>query len=636
MLRYICLAWNARDHEASRRFRELRSRFSDSSKWKCPLDRDGLFVAYVTVRGQIDEALPLGDDRGVLLGTAFRSHSGDFDRRFRPSAREVDSLAQSAARRAIDEIWGSYVLIVQDPAQRSVYVLRAPMGQLPCFYGSVGEVTVLFSDVEDFIQLGAATLTINWNCIIAQATNRDYLTRETAIREITSLESGECLRLGTDRPVLSTYWSPCSVSRLPEILDFKEAAGNLRKQATRCVRTWASQYQTILHTLSGGLDSSIVLSCLVAGEPTSNVTCLNQYSKQRQGDERRYARSMAERAHVPLIELERDRDVSLSRFLDCAVTARPVLHFTGCESYPASVRIAQRVGATAIFNGELGDQVFGGAAGHEFVTEHLWKHGARSSLLSVALDFALLKRVCVWKVAYRAMRDNWIIRNQKHWSMYDYMRRVMNSEPMDKGLISPEALHEYIGNIPRFIHPWLQDIQGVPPGRYLFIFSIIAQTSTAYQEPFAHPGDPDIISPLTGQPLVDCSLRISSPLHIAGGIDRAAARFAFGPDLSTLVLTRRGKGSPTGWIQETTRRNVRFLEEYLLDGILVRERILDRKKVEAILRGIAGKSLVSITDVFLQLYIEAWLRRLAVLMPQRTGRATDLSTDEIVGQREIA
>ena len=66
-----------------------------------------------------------------------------------------------------------------------------------------------------------------------------------------------------------------------------EAVVSLRETTVGCEHAWASCYDGIVHNLSGGLDSSIVLSCLKSAPSRPRVTCLNYFTTGPNEDERR-------------------------------------------------------------------------------------------------------------------------------------------------------------------------------------------------------------------------------------------------------------------------------------------------------------------------------------------------------------
>jgi asparagine synthase (glutamine-hydrolysing) len=117
------------------------------------------------------------------------------------------------------------------------------------------------------------------------------------------------------------------------------------------------------------------------------------------------------------------------------------------------------------------------------------------------------------------------------------------------------------------------------------------------------------VSPLISQPLLELALRTPAHLHCKFAQDRAVARAAFAEALTPEILLRGlGKGGPGLWAKEVVENNSGFLREFLLEGILVRRRLIDRSKLETVLSPRIVKSTVIVGDIFAKLYIEAWLR----------------------------
>jgi asparagine synthase (glutamine-hydrolysing) len=406
-----------------------------------------------------------------------------------------------------------------------------------------------------------------------------------------------------------TFWNPCAIAASDEIEHFDNAASLLRATTELCVSEWASAHADILHTLSGGIDSSIVLSCLAHAPRKPHITCVNLYSRGGAGDERTFARIMAQHASVDLREIERDAQIDLSSFLECARTARPVLNFSAVDAEPVTRRLAYELGATAVFNGELGDNVFGRAAARQAVAEYLWQWGFRSTVLDIALDVAIQRRLSISSVLWRGLRDAAAHRLQRDWSVHRYAKRSGVYESRRQGLVSERFLDEYERHLERFIHPWFRDVRKVPPGRLPLIYAIAVVTSTFYHSPFGKPSDPPMIAPLASQPLAQLALRIPTHFHIIGGMSRAVALRAFSDSLPEAILSRDGKGTPESWIGDLVQRNRDFLREFLLDGQLAKQGILDREKTSALLSNRLGKSQVEPHQLIVQLYIEAWLSR---------------------------
>src|SRR5258708_28395529 len=118
-----------------------------------------------------------------------------------------------------------------------------------------------------------------------------------------------------------------------------------------------------------------------------------------------------------------------------------------------------------------------------------------------------------------------------------------------------------------------------------------------------------LVTPLVIQPLLETALRITTYLHCRISQDRAAARAAFVDVLPPEIVQRGlGKGGPDLWARDVVENNTGFLREFLLDGILMRRRLIDRTKLEIVLSPRVVKSTVVVGDIYAKLYIEAWLR----------------------------
>jgi asparagine synthase (glutamine-hydrolysing) len=614
VISFFVAIWNAKDGRATATAAHIRQRIDSLlPPLATPLEQPGLMLRFRNSKSDALPALTSTGSNAVFLGTCFRN--GRSNAIGRPEAAslatksEEAKLISTSGRSAITDYWGSYVLVLRNPANQTAFVLKSPMGVIPCFQVSIRGVSLFFSSVEDLASLRILSLSIDWKYILAQASLGDYLTRETALDPIVSIQCGECIELDGERLTRHSYWSPCDVARGPAIEDFGRAASTLREATQLSVNAWAAGHKRVIHSLSGGVDSSIVAACLARAPNAPEMVCVNDFTQHPHGDERRFARSMARVTNAELVERERNPHVDLTMLLTVARTAQPVMGISSCDTYPANVRLARERGATAIFNGELGDNIFGSIAGSDSVTEYVWRHGIRPKLLSLASDYVKLTKWSLAKALYVSVRDGQFRRQPSQWSLFELTQRVATYDPLENSLISAAAFHEYRQNVDRFIHPWFKDVAGVPPGKILTIYGILAVTSTAYHGAFASPDDAETISPLVSQPLADLALSIASYVHLRGGIDRAAARSAFKDCLSEEVLRRQGKGTSIYWIKELLEHNRSFLKSFMLDGMLVKEGILDRNKLERLLSAEVDGSKVPIAHIFPQLFIEAWLHR---------------------------
>jgi asparagine synthase (glutamine-hydrolysing) len=614
MLRYIIGVWQARSQEESALARLAATRLRASNcSWLCVLDAPESFVYCIRDKHSTDDILRIPGCDGIVLGTLFDSAADTSAKK--PQVKAITAavgsrIGKSFGQSLVDSHWGSYVLFLRRREEHSVCIFRGPMSRLPCFHTVVRNFHLFFSCMDDIVSLALFRPSIDFASIRAQATMGDYLTAKTAINEVDSVLPGEALDLSPESFRRKVYWSPQLLAGSPRLDTFAEAVSVLETGARRCVNSWSSLHDKLIVTLSGGFDSSTVLALVQSAPHAPTVVGLNYFDKAAL-DEREFARSMSRKYGCQLVERRLSDHVDFRKFLSCELTAAPVLHFTAFDSEAACVQLAETTQSSAIFGGELGDEIFGRAVGPEVLVDCMWQNGVGRTLVGAAADYAQFKRISVVRALAEAFRFRSFQASRPHWSIY-WCQKEFAKDHFSRaaGLVSDEVVAEYERNQLRFTHPWLRDVADVPPGWFQFVFGLITMTSTWVHSPFDRVHDSMFIQPLASQPLVESYSKIPARFHIRDGLSGAVARQAFSNLLSEEVLRRgRGKGTPEMWLVDAIDENRSFLNEFLLDGILVKERILDRKKLEAAISRELGNSKVYACFLVIQIYIEAWLRK---------------------------
>jgi asparagine synthase (glutamine-hydrolysing) len=156
------------------------------------------------------------------------------------------------------------------------------------------------------------------------------------------------------------------------------------------------------------------------------------------------------------------------------------------------------------------------------------------------------------------------------------------------------------------MHPWFREIEGVPLGKLWHILLLSAPAD--FRRPVAENDDPEPVEPLRSQPLMELCLRIPTYLMTRGAGDRLLVRTAFEQEIPALVLRRVSKGFVDEGFQAVVRHNVQFVRELLLEGMLVKERILDRCKLEQYLSDRVIHGAPPRSELFAHICTEAWLR----------------------------
>lgn len=482
------------------------------------------------------------------------------------SAEALASLLDSEdlASRLIDDHWGDYVAIGAFAAGRPRAALRAPFGDLACYWQEADEHLALASSVALLSRFDMPPPSVDWQSLGRFLAATDLRTGGTCLAEIGELNGGQMASVSQRGTAFERHWSPWDWTTLAQQFATREdAADAIGMAIDASVSTRVQPHDRSVLLLSGGLDSSVVAAALAGGERA--FTALTMVVGDRQGDEREHARAVAERLHVPLVERVREADmVDLSRPL-AAQLPRPVGSQFRQATFRAADAVARDLGATAILDGGGGDNMFCSLRSVAPLVDAFFQEGPTAAVCRTAASIARMTNVGVVEVAWQALARTLTRRRRYRWAI-------------DPSLLDPQA-HE--GFVPR--HPWLEPPPGTPPGKAAQVALILA--ATAVTESPDGERDPPILSPLVSQCVAEAALRVPSWMWFEDGHNRAIVRRAYADRLPGSIVRRRSKGTPTGFLSLLVEANAAMLRPFLLDGLLAANRVLDRPGVEALLAG---------------------------------------------------
>ena len=599
MYRYTAFSWNAKDPARTAAAQRLtRLLLSSSHDWQGVLDVPGLRVFHAPHAGGACHAYVLKRDGGVVLGKLFESGLEENSIPSDPSFDEKESerLIESRGRRLVERYWGHYVAFLRASDGRVRYVLRDPTGGLQCYLTQAAGVDVILSDMEDCVRLKLTPFAVDWDHVTAYFLHSRLVTRTTGFKEVTQLYAGECVAIADDARAndvsRSFYWDPAEVVEADTIEDPDVARTALRGVIRHCVNAWASSYDSIVHELSGGLDSSIVAACLAEGSAAPDVLCTHYFTEMPEGDERSYARIVAQSTGFELIEsLARVSERPLDSLLDRSRLSSPSM----LGLIPAPELLKQRlVGerhAGAVFSGRGGDQLLQHTATDLIAAEYAHRHGLRPQLFRIVKDISRMTAKPIWSVWRAVARYGIFGQTVDLYAIHFEPPAILSEEA--RASLTPEA----------YVHPWVRSAHRLPACKIWQVFDVIDC------EPFYRVSCPnsELVHPLISQPLIESCLQIPSYVLAHRGKSRGLVREAFEGDVPAKIVHRRSKGGTTNYFSRILVENAAFLRERLLDGSLVNEGILDRRELERLLTDrnlIRGEELMSIT---VGLRAEAWL-----------------------------
>lgn len=542
-----------------------------------------------------DAVLPLGHDRGAIVGTLFQKNARG------PKVQAFEALRDPGAshdpvRTLHDRFWGAYLSVTLEG--EAVIVTRDPSGMLPCLYLVTPDLIAFASDAALLEEAGLLSPAIAWSALGRLLYGNELPQQRTALSGLADLHAGTSAHVTDAGLSLSTVWWPWTFVQPAEVVTMEDMAARLEETVDQCIGSWASEHCQLVVAVSGGLDSSIVASSLVH-DPRAALVGLTISTQDSRGDESAYAQALCSHLGLGLIvgryeQAAADIGVSASVHLTRPAGRAPTL------AYDAVVhREMDRLGADAFFTGSGGDNVFYSTQSARPLVDRYLAWGLHWGLVETARDISSLTGASLWSVLRFAGRVPRRAGPKYHW-------------PSDERFLSEEQVSAN-RSLP-LSHPWLDAPADALPAKASHIAMILrAQHYLDNYDrrlPFA------AVHPLLSQPIVETMLAVPSWHAIKGGRDRAVARAAFSRRFPAIIADRRIKGGPDGFAAQLLRANLERARERLLDGALCGHDLLDRKALDAALteaalaRGHDYVRLLLLLDT--EAWIEAWTRERAV------------------------
>jgi asparagine synthase (glutamine-hydrolysing) len=542
--------------------------------------------AFSVLTNRPNDLIAFPDGSGAVIGKLFHRH-GPSAQLTTLSRDDADALRSSQCRRLIDRYWGGYVAIVR--SHDGVHVLRDPSGALPAYYLKSRGNTIVASDADLLLDAGLLVPDIDWSVLGGSLYLPDIPMSRTSLAGVSDLRAGTMLSLASTHHRVQELWSPWDHIGHNRDEHVDANATRLRHVVQSCISAWASCYRRPLIGVSGGLDSSIVAASLAT--TAAEITCLTMSTEDPVGDERDFARAIASHIGAPLIENRYEfADVDISRSAT-AHLPRPCGRSQALAYNAAILRATRANSNDAVFSGNGGDNVLYLTHSARPLVDRYLAEGFSPALAATIGDIASITNASVWQIIAEARRV-W----RKRATKYQWHR-----EPE---FLSADFVRD--SSHASTDHPWLTAIDHAPPGKRAHVAMLVRMQ--LHLEGRERASNVPTINPLASQPVMEVCLSIPSWQFCTGGTDRAIARAAFSKELPPLILNRKSKGGPEGFVAQIVNGHLSAIRSRLLEGRLVAQGFLDRTALATALASGQHKTLdysriVSLLDT------EAWLAR---------------------------
>jgi len=528
---------------------------------------------------------------GLILGTLFRRH-GDARAVQKLGDAEIQQILADPEARLLSVYWGGYLCAHE--AGAGLRLLRDPSASLPCYYAESAAGTLIASHLDLLLAAGCPPPAIDWLALGRYHFTAGLPTPDTALAGIKELMPGCAMQVaesGAGDQVMR--WSPWDYVN-PDLQG--EPLEKLRRVVINSVRACTSPYPRLLGSVSGGLDSSIVMASLAGSK--HDLQCITLFTDDPAGDERVYARALCDHLELPLREHRYALDhVDIDRPFSPHLP-RPIGRALGQAYEHAHLAVARETGADAFVTGSGGDNVFGYSQSAAAIADR-WRVEGMGAALATLRDVCRQTGCGPFAALGAAAR----LSRRRGYAWHaapDFLH------PDLAACFTPTDLR----------HPWLHPAPDRLPGKAGQVASLLRMQHLL--EPGRAACAP-VLYPLLSQPVVETCLAIPSWEWRTGGIDRSAARRAFAGDLPDMLVRRRVKGGPDGFAAAILRRHRAAIRERLLEGELARHGMLDWDALGLRLAGTAalqGAEQMRIFDLLdTEAWVRSWLDRLSAFSP---------------------
>ncbi len=522
---------------------------------------------------------------GLLIGDLYRRDGhpvfdGDM-------LSNIPAGAAALRRHIIEHCWGDYVLVLPgDDDSIAVGVTRSPSPacDLQCVHAVRDGRGFVTSDIGLAGRLGLHEQHVDFDAIAHRLTYPSLKTSRTALHGVAELLPGETMHVRARSTDLRQDWSPWHfVGPAARYRDMHEATDAIRSAIKGVVAAWADRDGALLLELSGGLDSSIIGTCL--RNTRARVTCSTLTTSVPGADEREYASLVAHLLGVEPHATELQYEDALFEFPLPAQLLTPIIGPLQYVIDQTMQRCAERAGAESHYTGAGGDTVFCYLTNAAPAADAFRAAGLRTGLRAIQ-DISQFHQCTYWQAGRLAWRQLLAPPGPLH--------------DVDRTLLSARAPFPEPGR-----HPWLDAPTDALSGDRQRVFGLT--TTQFYRDGTTRGLGRRLRMPLLSQPVIEACLRAPSWMWFTGGQNRALARNAFADVLPPAILARRSKGSFTAYLGALLRRKKARMLEFLLDGELHARGFVDAQALRGIAHGTVTRE--PIIRILQLCATENWLRQ---------------------------
>jgi asparagine synthase (glutamine-hydrolysing) len=343
---------------------------------------NGEIYNFRDVRHQLEQA-----------GTKFASHS------------DTEVLLKAYARwgeSCLTKFRGMFAFALWDARQHRLFLARDPMGIKPLYYAQSGAYFLFASEVRTLLGTGLIPRRLDQAAVLNYLAFGSACDPLTLVEGIHALPAGHSLTWQNGTIRQSRYWDLVddgvvsdrpTASASPDAAEYRHAASTLQCMLEEAVRSQLVSDVPVGVFLSGGIDSSALVSILTRGGVTPATFSI--VFREADFSEAQYSRAVAKKFCTDHHEITVSQEDVRAAIPD-ALRAMDLPTMDAVNTYFVSQK-ARAAGVKVALSGLGGDEVFAGYSNFRTVPQMerfaaIWKHIPRAARSPFASAFAALSR----------------------------------------------------------------------------------------------------------------------------------------------------------------------------------------------------------------------------------------------------
>lgn len=288
--------------------------------------------------------------------------------------KKIIDLYKEFKENCVHHIYTEYSFVIYDKINQSYFAVRDTIGFKPLYYTTLNNIFYFSNNIGTLLQRSGIKKELNLQTMQSIVFHSTIPYNETMYKNIKRLPPGHYMYVFSDGEcTIERYWKPEEIKINTKISE-EDAKQKFLSILNESIFDRIDNFDTTGFELSGGLDSSTIVSWVKYKKPKERITAFSMNFKSMENcDETEYIDAMQEKYDISLKNLATDKmDYKNKYSLENNYKLNP--HWPIFITYTMGFSIvekARELGIKTILTGQGGDNVL---AGNLYVLHEYFKH----------------------------------------------------------------------------------------------------------------------------------------------------------------------------------------------------------------------------------------------------------------------